>query len=52
MDAARVDELILEGKNSQEIRKKLKERTQKSFEIKNKGKKVPARFSARKLKSS
>ena len=40
MDAARVDELILEGKNSQEIRKKLKERTQKSFEIKNKGKKV------------
>ena len=40
MDAARIDELILEGKNSQEIRKKLKERTQKSFEIKNKGKKV------------
>ena len=36
MDAARIDELILEGKNSQEIRKKLKERTQKSFEIKNK----------------
>ena len=35
-----VEDKILKGKNSQAIRTKLKERTAKSFELKNKGKKV------------
>ena len=36
----KIEEKILEGKNSQAIRAKLKERTPKSFKIKNKGKAV------------
>ena len=35
-----IEDKILHGKNAQSIRKILKERTPKSFEIKNKGKKV------------
>ena len=35
-----IEEKILNGKNAQYIRKILKERTPRSFEIKNKGKKV------------
>ena len=40
MEASSIEEKVLKGKNSQSIRALLKKRTPKSFEIKNKGKKV------------